>query len=662
MAKKNSSFKVTSSSSGGVTPEELENFQALLKRLAEEQNLKPEIPEPTEPTVESVVEMGIEKKKKERKTKSDIGSRDDIVVVDRNTGEESKISPEVLAKQGLKNTLKNGGSSASSGDTSFGGKVFDFMFPQLSKLINAFESQNKATEKRFDTAERKNASEIGSVAIQISNTNKLLTELTDEQTTTTSLLEKLLEVIKKGSHGSLGNIGDMVENLLAESGTSSLLSKGKNLISGAASGVGGFAKRIGSSALATGANIFSKAVPFLSSAGSALAEAGGTVAEFATSAAGGTIAAGASVAALTGLGLYKARNTPEGIAETQQSFRNLEQTAKGERTTQEAFGDLPSPSSPDVSSLSEEQAKALIQSYAPSEDIMKKWMDAWRLDSDAEKNKRIDALVKRTLSHMKLSDDDEAKEVAYGYAKQHNYGSSFYQQTPSMLDSLENHLALNIRQSSAQNFAKRMGIEDTDNLQYKMIGNIPVSINGQEVPDDLYDDPQRAHLKNMKQFSEAQSSMPQPALPEPGDIPPSAMPLSKESPSASSSLLQSQGNNIDVNVEDKKVGVKASEIKFSADNISFEQNGVPLEELQPKPATPQTSEPSTGAQAIVASTQSEMSARSNATPNVSVNPIAMPSAEPMPGLGSVQFPLSKDDPGNLEPADSAERYKNIFDL
>ena len=70
----------------------------------------------------------------------------------------------------------------------------------------------------------------------------------------------------------------------------------------------------------------------------------------------------------------------------------------------------------------------------------------------------------------------------------------------------------------------------------------------------------------------------------------------------------------------------------------------------------------TGAAVNLASVNSEISARESTTPNISVMPSQTNNSMPNPGIGYNQPPLDKNDPGNLEPPDSVERYLKLFGL
>ena len=141
--------------------------------------------------------------------------------------------------------------------------------------------------------------------------------------------------------------------------------------------------------------------------------------------------------------------------------------------------------------------------------------------------------------------------------------------------------------------------------------------------------------------------------------------------SVTAESIKKTGNELLVKDENKNITIKANEIKFSTNDLNIEQDGKPIEEAlkQRVPsipsaptAAPAPSSPSSGAAALEASVKNEQSVRENTTPRVSVTPVVQETTSHSPGLGSVQIPIDKNDPGNLEPPGSLERYAKLFDL
>ena len=62
------------------------------------------------------------------------------------------------------------------------------------------------------------------------------------------------------------------------------------------------------------------------------------------------------------------------------------------------------------------------------------------------------------------------------------------------------HEHLDLGETTAVHFAKRMGICDTDNLKWETIAGIPTNINGQKVPEELYTEKQLHKILQVREL------------------------------------------------------------------------------------------------------------------------------------------------------------------
>ena len=680
--KKTTTPIISPGSTGGVTSAEQSKFLDLLQKLAKEQGVK------IAPREEVV--------KPRKKEKVVVKPTDTIVVTDSGTKEEADVSVEKITSQPSsfkKMVVEDKKETRSTAKKAFdllfpemselikniqiqskkdkeeprslSRKTFDFLFPELARLIQSFEKKTEKTNKEFTKTETKNAVEINEVTDKLADANHILLSLNNEQHVTVSLLEKLLTEIKKSRSG--------------EPDLSSILGDTSATVSAIGMGAIG-----GAVALATGG-------------------------------------------AMTALGLYKARNTPEGIAETKESFKRLDETAKSLRETPEATGDIPSPTSADVVDLTEDQAQSYIQSFGASADVSNKWMNSWRESKDIKSLDKdvVDIHDKLKPESFQLLKDIAKEQMSYGLLPESKKDISSMNEWKQNNNPITNVNRLNNQEiqpiispnlQGDQSFLTPMipSIPSTNNINEKTSDavksvNAPLtnmaSVTNERVKSispGTISNMQNTSIENINtdvtnlyrnsiennntsiqrnaetavrvQDNEIPSikqktpvSMTKPSLSQK----PSINRILQPTVSVTAESIKKTGNELLVKDENKNITIKANEIKFSTNDLNIEQDGKPIEEAlkQRVPsipsaptAAPAPSSPSSGAAALEASVKNEQSVRENTTPRVSVTPVVQETTSHSPGLGSVQIPIDKNDPGNLEPPGSLERYAKLFDL
>jgi hypothetical protein len=101
-----------------------------------------------------------------------------------------------------------------------------------------------------------------------------------------------------------------------------------------------------------------------------------------------------------------------------------------------------------------------------------------------------------SVAHAFMAEETTAESALHGDGSE----SVQQEQGTSLRSELTRDAAgsLHAKAQLARDFAHQMGITDTDNLKTNYIGNVPVEINGQSVPEHLYTDEQKKNIEIAK--------------------------------------------------------------------------------------------------------------------------------------------------------------------